>query len=351
MGLKLPAPRKRVRKGLLKEKRPLTQEEQVRRLMRKIMKANRIVSEPLIISFIDKSLPDSGTTTSSDLEVKSINDLCVLAAFTRIALLLRRRVRQGSTGTDLKDDPYSTITKRYQLELTGTEFENEYFSGPEIENLTEKIKMPLSWKPFVEKQDKPIYSEQHFQKAAMQLITEQVIYQSNRKQKSTYDLINLYRKQFDESVKLFGCELKHNEAFRYYAAVPLFSELSRVSLPDTLMALVLRKIYDRKMHKGVVHKGIAEVSINELEVDYLDSTNRELVLQPRTILDQQFKSMKRWGIARMVKGEDDVDFVQILPGIATMINEATLSNLKTHAESKAAESISVDQDKIQETEK
>jgi len=193
--------------------------------------------------------------------------------------------------------------------------------------------MPVSWKRIAEQQE--IYTIGDFQRAALRLVTEQILYQVNPKQRSDYDLVAAYENEYSEALDLFGCKLDHNIQERYVAAVPTQQEVSKIPLMHTLLALVLRKLYDHHMNRGVLNAGIAGVSIAELETAFRESTGRDLPMKPQSELMTMLDAMKRWGIARPMKTENLGEvtwYVEILPGIQSLINERSLAMLKAHTE-------------------
>ncbi|GAA3923819.1 DUF4194 domain-containing protein [Litoribacillus peritrichatus] len=192
--------------------------------------------------------------------------------------------------------------------------------------------MNVSWKRLAEL-DK-YCDESDFQRAALRLMNEQVLYQSNPKQRSAYDLVSRYENEYSKALDLFGCRLDHNTSFQYVACVPRYPEMTKMTLDQTLLVLVLRKIYDHHMQTGTLDKGIASVTIHELEMAYSESTQRELQIKPITRLDNLFQTMRRWGLARMVRNEDSVEnpwIIQVLPAIQSLVNEQSLAILKAHA--------------------
>jgi len=193
--------------------------------------------------------------------------------------------------------------------------------------------MPVSWKRIAEQQE--TYSIADFQRAALRLMTEQILYQANPKQRSDYDLVAAYEDEFAEALDLFGCKLDHNLQERYVAAVPTQPEASKIPLMHTLLSLVLRKLYDHHMNRGSLNAGIAGIGIAELETAFKESTGRDLPMKPQTELMNMLDAMKRWGIARPMKVDNLGEvtwYVEILPGIQSLINERSLAVLKAHAE-------------------
>jgi hypothetical protein len=193
--------------------------------------------------------------------------------------------------------------------------------------------MPTNWKRVAEQ--KSLYAISDFQRAAMRLVVEQILYQSNPRQRIDYDIISTHESDFAEAIDLFGCRLDHNSQQRYVAAIPMQPDTSKIPLMHTLLALVLRKLYDHHMNRGSLNAGIAGINLSELEIAFNESTGRELPMKPQSELIGLLDAMRRWGIARPVKAEnlgDAMWYVEILPGIQSLINERSLAMLKAHAE-------------------
>lgn len=193
--------------------------------------------------------------------------------------------------------------------------------------------MPTNWKRIAEQQS--LYAVGDFQRAAMRLVVEQILYQSNPRQRIDYDIISTHESDFSEAIDLFGCRLDHNSQERYVAAIPMQPDTSKISLMHTLLALVLRKLYDHHMNRGSLNAGIAGINLSELEIAFNESTGRELPMKPQSELIGLLDAMKRWGIARPIKTENLGDatwYVEILPGIQSLISERSLATLKAHAE-------------------
>jgi Domain of unknown function (DUF4194) len=192
--------------------------------------------------------------------------------------------------------------------------------------------MPRSWTSLAESSD--LYEEQAFESAAYQLMAAQVLYEFENTQRVAYALIIRYRSEFKEAFRLFGMDLVFDDAARYIAAVPdRGNRRSVLPLAETQLVLVLRKLYHEQATRGALEEGaIAIVTIDELRAAFQAATRRELPVTAREIaalIDQ----MQRFGIAKQVKCEDEglqpFD-VAILPGIQTLVNEATLMKLSEH---------------------
>ena len=192
--------------------------------------------------------------------------------------------------------------------------------------------MPRSWTSLAESSD--LYEEQDFESAAYQLMAAQVLYEFENTQRVAYALITRYRNEFREAFRLFGLDLIFDDAARYVAAVPDRGNRRAVlPLAETQLVLVLRKLYHEQAGRGALEEGaLAIVTIDELRAAFLAATRRELPATAREIaalIDQ----MQRFGIAKQAQCEDEgvqpFD-VAILPGIQTLVNEATLMKLSEH---------------------
>lgn len=130
-GLRLPAGKPKERTKAVIRKRALSPEQQVRRYLRQIMRGNREVSDERILRYIDRHLPQEGSVTTSELAVASINDLCILASFSRLGLLaVRAEARaQGKPG---RHRPLTVAGGRIVIEPTGRRFGNAYLEAPEV---------------------------------------------------------------------------------------------------------------------------------------------------------------------------------------------------------------------------
>ena len=129
--LKLPTAKPRKRKGAVIKKHEISPEAQARRLVRQIMKGNREVSEGIILAYVDRHLSPGGVVDSASMTVDSINDLCVLAAFSRLGLVAERAQRNTQKGI-VRAKQYRELGQHIEIELTGERFENDYLEAPAI---------------------------------------------------------------------------------------------------------------------------------------------------------------------------------------------------------------------------
>lgn len=182
---------------------------------------------------------------------------------------------------------------------------------------------------------KNVATEDDFEAAANRLITEQVLYAADRGSKVVYGLIRDFEREFKRALEPLGYVVRVNSQLRYACAVPKHARTSPVTVDQTLLALVLRKIFDEETRSGH-HDENGEVACDlvTLEVKYKQMTGgRELATGGK--LAALIQWMRRWGLAR-VSDEDGNQFghdadqpyvVIIRPGIAEVLGEAALARI------------------------
>lgn len=182
---------------------------------------------------------------------------------------------------------------------------------------------------------KNVVTEDDFEAAASRLITEQVLYAADRGSKVAYGLIRDFEREFKRALDPLGYVVRVNSQLRYACAIPKHTKTSPVTVDQTLLALVLRKIFDEETRNGH-HDENGEVACDlvTLEVKYKQTTGgRELATGGKLVALMQW--MRRWGIARV--SDDDGDrpgqdadqpyVVIIRPGIADVLGEAALARI------------------------
>lgn len=201
-------------------------------------------------------------------------------------------------------------------------------------------------------------SQEDFEAAAYRLVSEQVIYASDKGNKLAYALIEDYAREFRLALEPLGVDVLVNARFRYACALPRHSKLSAATVDQTLVALVLRKIYDEVARLGQLSdKGEVFVDLVDLEVKYKQSTSgREL---PRGgELKAIMRMMQRWGLAsrhedveRAAAGEGGVEqpyVVVVRPAIVDVLGEAALQRLALFGDGPAGSPSSDDAAQAQE---
>lgn len=180
-----------------------------------------------------------------------------------------------------------------------------------------------------------VVTEDDFEAAANRLVTEQVLYAADRGSKVAYGLIRDFERDFKRALEPLGYVVRVNSQLRYACAIPKHAKSSPVTVDQTLLALVLRKIFDEETRSGH-HDENGEVACDlvTLEVKYKQTTcGRELATGGKLAALMQW--MRRWGIARLSDedgdqpGHDaDQPYVVIIrPGIAEVLGEAALARI------------------------
>lgn len=182
---------------------------------------------------------------------------------------------------------------------------------------------------------KNVVTEDEFEAAANRLVTEQVLYAADRGSKVAYGLIREFEREFKRALEPLGYVVRVNSQLRYACAIPKHAKSSPVSVDQTLLALVLRKIFDEETRSGH-HDENGEVACDlvTLEVKYKQLTGgRELATGGKLAALMQW--MRRWGLARIADEEGDLPghdadqpyVVIIRPGIAEVLGEAALARI------------------------
>lgn len=182
---------------------------------------------------------------------------------------------------------------------------------------------------------KNVVTEDEFEAVANRLVTEQVLYAADRGSKVAYGLIREFERDFKRALEPLGYVVRVNSQLRYACAIPKHAKTSLVSVDQTLLALVLRKIFDEETRSGN-HDENGEVACDlvTLEVKYKQLTGgRELATGGKLAALMQW--MRRWGLARIADEEGDLPghdadqpyVVIIRPGIAEVLGEAALARI------------------------
>lgn len=188
-----------------------------------------------------------------------------------------------------------------------------------------------------------VATEDEFEAAASRLITEQVLYAADRGSKVAYGLIRDCEREFRKALEPLGYSVRVNSQLRYACAIPKHIKNSPVTVEQTLLALVLRKIFDEEIRDGH-HDENGEVACDlvTLQMKYEQTTGgRELPAGGRLAALMQW--MRRWGIARVLDdagnqpGSDpDQPYVVVIrPGIADVLGEAALARIALFARADA----------------
>lgn len=189
------------------------------------------------------------------------------------------------------------------------------------------------WLNLTERTDSP-YIAEDFESAAYRLVSEQVIYHSDLKNRVAYNIIDEYEKEVVKALAPLGIVLQVNRQLRYVAAIPKHAKTTAATIPQTLFSLVLRGIYEENAQSGnLSDEGEVFCDLVELTEKHRLMTQREL--PGKVEFDNLMRTAKRWGIARRLEdGDNNIPLsegmesgIAIRPGIVEVLGEAALLRL------------------------
>lgn len=198
--------------------------------------------------------------------------------------------------------------------------------------------MKRSWN-ILSQQTNGLYAVADFERTAYRLVTEQVLYASDRNARSAYHLVEAYFDDYVAALAPLGMRLERNSHYRYVVALPAHSEGTPVTLDETLLLLVLRQRYDIAARQGQVEEqGEVIVELPELQDAYQALTGRSMpdVGSLRSLA----RAAKRWGVARLVESEPDDPqpfHLRVRPAIVEIVGEQWLQRLDQHNRDDAME--------------
>jgi hypothetical protein len=173
---------------------------------------------------------------------------------------------------------------------------------------------------------------QDFERAAYRLVTEQVLYASDRGSKNAYHLVETWFADFAAALEPLGVRLERNAHYRYVVALPAHGEGAQVTLEQTLLLLVLRQRYDAAMRDGQIEdQGEALVELPELQEAYRNLTGRPMPeIGP---LRETLRALRRWSVVRLLdpEPEDPQPFrILVRPAIVEIVGAQWLQRLDQH---------------------
>jgi hypothetical protein len=173
---------------------------------------------------------------------------------------------------------------------------------------------------------------QDFERAAYRLVTEQVLYASDRGSKNAYHLVETWFADFAAALEPLGVRLERNAHYRYVVALPAHGEGAAVTLEQTLLLLVLRQRYDAAMRDGQIEdQGEALVELPELQEAYRNLTGRPMPeIGP---LRETLRALRRWSVVRLLdpEPEDPQPFrILVRPAIVEIVGAQWLQRLDQH---------------------
>jgi len=205
--------------------------------------------------------------------------------------------------------------------------------------------MKRSWNTLSQLSD-GTYAVQDFERTAYRLVTEQVLYANDRTARVAYGMVEDYFGDFAAALEPLGIRLERNAHYRYAVALPAHGEGVQVSLAETLLMLVLRQRYDDAARQGRIEEhGEVVVELPELQEAYQ-------ALAARTMpevgeLRELARSLKRWGMCRLVDSESDDPqpfHLRVRPAIVEILGEQWLQRLDQHHRGDDADEATEDDD-------
>ncbi|GAB3751289.1 DUF4194 domain-containing protein [Lysobacter olei] len=191
--------------------------------------------------------------------------------------------------------------------------------------------MKRSW-AHLSQQSGGTYTPQDFERAAYRLVTEQVLYASDRRSRNAYHLVETWLGDFASALEPLGVRLERNAHFRYIVALPAHAEGVAASLNETLLALVLRQRYDQAMRRGEVEEhGEVTVELPDLQEAWPALTGRPM--PDLGALRDLLRTARRWALCREEECEPgDLQPFRIVvrPAIVEIIGPQWLQRLDQH---------------------
>lgn len=177
-----------------------------------------------------------------------------------------------------------------------------------------------------------IHAVADFERAAYRLVTEQVLYASDRGTRTAYHLVEDHFDDYVAALAPLGIRLERNAHYRYVVALPAHAEGVPVTLEETLLLLVLRQRYDEAARQGNIEE-LGEVVV---ELPDLQEAYQALVARPMPevgSLRALARTARRWGVARLVDSEPDDPqpfHLRVRPAIVDIVGETWLQRLDQH---------------------
>lgn len=176
------------------------------------------------------------------------------------------------------------------------------------------------------------YAVADFERAAYRLVTEQVLYASDRGARIAYHLVEDHFDDYVSALAPLGIRLERNAHYRYVVALPAHAEGVPVTLEETLLLLVLRQRYDEAARQGNIEElGEVVVELTDLQEAY-----QALIARPMPeigSLRALARTARRWGVARLVDSDPDDPqpfHLRVRPAIVDIVGETWLQRLDQH---------------------
>lgn len=191
--------------------------------------------------------------------------------------------------------------------------------------------MKRSWNQ-LSQQSNGTYAVADFERAAYRLVTEQVLYASDRGARMAYHLVEDHFDDYLAALAPLGIRLERNAHYRYVVAMPAHGEGAPVTLDETLLLLVLRQRYDEAARQGQIEEqGEVVVELPDLQEAYQALAGR--AMPDVGALRALVRTFRRWGVCRLVdsEGDDPQPFhLRVRPAIVDIAGEQWLQRLDQH---------------------
>lgn len=178
------------------------------------------------------------------------------------------------------------------------------------------------------------YSIEDLETAAYRLVAEQVLYRSDNGSRTAYGAVDRYERDMQKALEPLGLIVKVQRQAKYAYAMPVRAKVGVATMKQTLLALVLRKLYDSGAREGRFNDEL-EVMCDLVELDEMYKLATGRAFPPKGELRPLLVTMKRWGLIRIIEDEVDMDVpgadqpyhVAIRPGIVDVLGESALMRL------------------------
>jgi len=202
--------------------------------------------------------------------------------------------------------------------------------------------MSQYWEGIAAKTDRQ-YVPDEFESTASRLLAEQVLYYADRHSRMAYGMVERFEHEYKHVLSQVGVGLTVNRQLRYACSIPDSGRAGTANTAQTLLALVLRKIYDEQARTGQLNDdGEVICDAVELEEKYRLSTAGKRELPGRGELDSLVRTLKRWGIVRKVEEHELPDsaasdmppyVLAIRPAIVDLLGETAITRLAQFTQS------------------
>ena len=161
--------------------------------------------------------------------------------------------------------------------------------------------MPLDFTPQLSSAGLTEKARREVPRVVNRLIGQIFLHQDIETDKDDYYFVHRHRDAFESLLNLSGYSLIHDDYHRIFQAVSNFSySRARYKLDQTLMIVVLRKLYEERVeHLSLANDPV--VTIGELREEYRTITGKERILgitQYKAILNR----LKAMGLIELLDG-------------------------------------------------